>query len=78
MSEEGKQASQQSTHGKRDKEYERSNGNASLSKGEMNVRRMELVEENVPVRAFVSIVRRTKRVITKLENLLPSLRVRVC
>jgi len=38
---------------------------------------VELVEENVPVRAFVSIVRRTKRVITNLENLL-ALRVRDC
>ena len=38
--------------------------------------RIELVEENVPVRAFVSIVRRTKRIITKLENLPPLLRVR--
>ena len=42
----------------------------------MNVR-IELIEENVPVRAFVSIVRRTKRVITNLENLPPLLRVRV-
>jgi hypothetical protein len=38
--------------------------------------RIELIEENVPVRAFDSMVRRTKRVITKLENLLPLLRVR--
>jgi len=43
----------------------------------MNVR-VELVEENVPVRAFVSIVRRTRRIITKLENLLPLIRIRDC
>jgi len=66
-----------STYGKRNKEYESSNSNASFIRGEVNVHG-EPVEGNVPVRAFVSIVRRTKRVITKLENLPALPRVRDC
>ena len=69
--------SEYSTYGKREKEYESGDSEAGLIRREMNVR-VELVEENVPVRAFVSIVRRTRRIITKLENLLPLLRIRDC
>ena len=71
------ETSEYSTYGKRDKEYETGDSKASCIRGEMNVR-VGLVEEHVPVRAFVSIVRRTRRIITKLENLLPLLRVRNC
>ena len=75
MSEQVNGTSEYSTYGKRDKEYESSDSEASLIRGGMNVR-VGLVEENVPVRVFVSTVRRTRRIITKLENLLPLLRVR--
>ena len=77
MSRQVNEPSEYSTYGKRNKEYESSNGNASFIRGEVNVHG-KLVEGNVPVRAFVSIVRRTKRVITKLENLPALLRVRDC
>ena len=75
MSEQVNGTSEYPTYGKCDKEYESSDSEASLIRGKMNVR-VGLVEEHVPVRAFVSTVRRTRRTITKLENLLPLLRVR--
>src|SRR5579863_5437568 len=55
-------------------EYDRGKGHGSSNVGEMNVGTGS-VEENIPVRAFVSIVRRTKRNIMKLEKRPASLRV---
>ena len=68
--------SEHSTYGKPDEEYDTSDSEASFIRGEIDVS-VEVVE-SVPVRAFVSIVRRTRRIITKLENLLPLTRVRDC
>jgi hypothetical protein len=76
MSEEVNGTSEHSTYGKPDEEYDTSDSKASFISGEMDVS-VEVVE-SVPVRAFVSIVRRTRRIITKLENLLPLTRVRDC
>jgi hypothetical protein len=77
MSEDVNETSEHSTYGKPDEEYDTSDSKASFISGEMNVS-VEVVKESVPVRAFVSIVRRTRRIITKLENLLPLTRVRDC
>lgn len=62
------------TYGEGNIKYDRGNSHSSLNAGEMNVR-VGLFRANVPVSAFVSIVRRTSRNIKKLENRPPSLRV---
>lgn len=77
MSEEVNETSEHSTYGKPDEEYDTSDSKASFISGEMDFS-VKVVEESVPVRAFVSIVRRTRRIITKFENLLPLTRVRDC
>ena len=75
MSSEMNEREEKQTYWEADIEYERHDSHASSSRGEMNVS-AGIVEGSLPVRAFVSTVRRTKRNITKLEYRLPSLRAR--
>jgi hypothetical protein len=75
MSDEMDERGQYQTYRECDIENERRDSHASSSRSEMNVSE-GMIEGNLPVRAFVSTVRRTKRNITKLEYRLPSLRAR--
>jgi len=75
MSDEMNERGQYQTYWEGDIEYKRRDSHASSSRGETDVSE-GMIEGNLPVRAFVSTVRRTKRNITKLEYRLPSLRAR--
>lgn len=63
------------TYGEGDKKNERGDGHASSIGGQMLVY-VELPKGQVPVTAFVSIVRRTTRINTKRENRPSRARVR--
>ena len=71
---ERKEISQCPTYREGGIEYDRGESHGSSNMGKMNIGTRS-AEENIPVRAFVSIVRRTKRNIMKLEKRPASLRV---